>query len=90
MTAKPVNVAKVAEDIHLVIFEESDTTRDIFDKFYEIMRKHGLKRCVEEGGKVYFDNPMWQMSWGFFLTRIYDHFDAVGTLLSAPEDLMTP
>jgi hypothetical protein len=92
---KQINISKVAEDIIKIKFKRSDTLSSCLKKFYDVMRKHGIKQgtptCNDEGEEVgrIVANFEWTMCYALFVKHITDFFtweDIFSTKI--PEDLL--
>ena len=83
---------EVAKDIIEINIEDSDTVKDLLDKFYDVMRKHGIKKgtqSVNDEGEevgVLMNNYEWTMAWELFLVRVHDFFN-FKTMLEVPKDV---
>lgn len=84
---------EVASDIISIKFKNSDTLSICMKKFYDVMRKHGIK----EGDPAYNDdgkdvgrtmfNPDWIMCLTLFQDNLKSHIMWSGLLGKTPKDL---
>jgi hypothetical protein len=74
----PADISKVAEDIIRMKIKRTDTLNICAKKFFDIMRKHGIKQgtpsCNDKGEEVGIicDNFEWTMCKQLFLNRLSD------------------
>lgn len=88
---KTNSLAKVAEEISLIFIDQNMSIKDIHSKFYELMRKHGIKQNKKENRDSpvawALTNPAWDMCYVYFLSIINEYFRAKEMFLEIPEDL---
>ena len=80
MKPKPNEVLRaVAEDIIKTKFISDDQKKEIANKFYKIMRKHGIKHGtkVKDGG-ITCANFEWTLCQQLFQDRVRQEFDLLG------------
>lgn len=71
---KKINLVKVAKDIIIKLeFDDKDTLKDCYDKFFEIMKKHNIKKGTETEHGILGDNYEWTMCATLFEERLKDH-----------------
>jgi len=86
---------QIAEEIITLQISSKDSLKDIFDKFFSIMRKYGIKKGLqqynddgEETG-ILFDNFEWTLYKQLLFSTLESHIN-MQTLfgeLKPPEDL---
>lgn len=74
-TLTTINISAVAEDIINLKFKPDDTMQSCFDRFYAIMRKHGVKKGtpIRQGKKIIgtqVDNFAWTMCRNLFQDQV--------------------
>lgn len=79
---------RVAEDIICLKIEDKETVQQILEKFYSIMREHGIKQGTKtKGGGVLMNNFEWTMCKELFLRIVYDKLNMRELLSDVPKDL---
>lgn len=84
---------EIAEEIITFKFSKKDTLSKCLNKFYDIMRKHGIKHGTPEyddKGKVIgrqIANYEWSMCIELFMTRLCDFFYFEHVFGKVPKDL---
>jgi cell shape-determining protein MreC len=77
---KVINMIDVSKDILSLKFKRSDTFNSYLKKFYEIMRKHGIKQgkptCNDKGEEIghIVANYEWTAAYTLFLDQINKFF----------------
>jgi len=79
----------LSSDIQQITMHENDTMRDVYRKFFDIMRKHGVKQEVRkiENTDVIVPSSDWDMAVTYFGEQIKDQFFAQFNQTNIPEDL---
>ena len=80
------DLRNVAEDIIKCDITHSDSLEDIMNKFYDIMRKHGVKKGTRKGSGVSMNNYEWTICKELLFSRIYSILE-VGDVMYVPDDL---
>ena len=63
MKGKNASLAKVFLDIQEIKIKKSDSFNTMRRKFYDVMRKHGIKQGTRnKDGQLMVNNPEWQAS----------------------------
>lgn len=77
----------VAGDIIGIKFEDSDTLQDCMNKFYDIMRKHGIKEGTPSKNGRTVARYEWTMCFELFKEMLKSYFTVRTLLNDTPEDL---
>lgn len=71
MKGKNASLAKVFSDIQDIKIKKSDSFNTMRRKFYDVMRKHGIKQGTKnKHGQLMVNNPEWQASEFLFEEQI--------------------
>lgn len=88
MKKKNFNLEKVGCDLVNIKFKEADTLKQVMEKFYLVMRKHGIKRGTKsKSGGIIQDNYEWTFSKALFQERVIDYFQMANIFDKLPKDL---
>lgn len=93
-TLPNLDMRKVSKEIIEMKFKNTDTLGQCRNKFYEIMRKNGIKKGTQtfnpDGtkGGITQNNFEWTMCEKLFEDRIISYFLWSGLLTATPKDLM--
>ena len=94
MPKRPSAVQRLAQDLLHLKFEETDTLKACEDKFYALVRKHGIKQGTpsynERGEQVgrACNNFEWSMCRMMFIKMLGEFFTFREFLSEVPEDLL--
>lgn len=80
-------ISKISLDIDLIGFEQIDTLEQIIEKFYNIMRKHGIKKYTLTSEENLVENSEWLMCYSYFLNKLINRFEMLDYFATLPEDL---
>lgn len=83
---KAKHLEEVSKEIIRLKIKNSMTLNQIINKFYRIMRKHGIKKGTKDGNGVKMSNFEWTLCWNLFEKQIESHF-MFDNLLRCPKDL---
>jgi hypothetical protein len=83
---------EVAQDIIKSEFFQDEDLEKVFQKFYEIMRKHGIKAGtpvkLESGANAIVKNTYeWSMAQTLFLSQLNQEIQMFSILGGVPEDI---
>lgn len=88
---RKIDMSKVSKDIIDIKFKPSDTLQVAMNKFYFIMRRHGIKEGTSDGkGGRIVCNYEWTMCMVLFIDRI-EQFIRMASLfgkMGTPKDLL--
>ena len=86
-----MEMRQIARDIIKIKISEDKTLKQLFEMFYDVMRKHGIYEgemsC--DGAGVLKANPEWTICKCLFFSQIsqYIEFESCFGSLEAPEDV---
>lgn len=80
------NYKEIAEDIINSKLPEQ-TLKDVYNVFFELMRKHGIKQGTVEGNGVICDNYEWTLFKTLFLKEFESQFEMGLFFDGVPKDL---
>lgn len=88
---KPVDMKLVAQDIITIQIKRGESLSNIMNKFYAVMRKHGIKQGIKvmEGKKHVSTtkcNFEWTMSYELFKSTVINNFFVWENLLKCPKE----
>jgi hypothetical protein len=72
MKVKRTNTFKVAKEIINIKFDSKMTINQCMKKFFDIMRKYGIKQGTEVGNSIIQDNFDWTMCYTLFIRCLRD------------------
>ena len=78
---------RVAEDIIMMEFKNSDTVGALKRMFYSVVRKHGIRQGDRTGNARVISNFEWTMAKQLFVSRVTDHLNRIGIFEDIPKDL---
>lgn len=80
---------EIAKDLIQMPIDNNDTLFVLWDKFYSIMRKHGLRKGTKnESGGISYNNYEWSACEILFLESIRSHFVITSIMSNViPNDL---
>jgi len=81
-------IAEVSKDIIEMKFKDDDTLSDVHRRFYDIMRKHGIKYGAKSGNGVIGANFEWTMCYTLFVDQICHHFEWENMMGNIPDDIL--
>lgn len=83
-------IGVIYNEVNSIDIKPTDTHKSSLDKFYKIMRKHGIKQGTwsEDGVGRILSNPEWVMFYDIFKSIIDKHYIFATLLKSPPKDLM--
>jgi hypothetical protein len=86
---KIMDIKEISKEIIQIKFEGSDTLDDCMNKFYDVMRKHGIKQNTpsENGVGVIGSNFEWTMCKVLFIDMVVQHFTLKDFFNGVPKDL---
>ena len=88
MNKKIFNLENVSRDLINLEFKETDTLKSVMNKFYSVMRKHGIKRGTKtKSGGITQDNYEWTICKSLFHNRVVDYFMMANIFDKSPKDL---
>lgn len=88
------DIRDVAKDIIEIKFSKTDTLNDCLNKFYDVMRKHGIKQGIpsfnDEGKEVgrICDRYEWTMCEQLFRTQVESFFLLEMLFGNVPDELL--
>jgi hypothetical protein len=84
------DMSAVAKEIIFMKVNDNDTIADLRNRFFDIMRKHGIKDGTKrEDGSIIGANFEWTMCESLFFQTIHDQLRLELMLVcSTPEELM--
>lgn len=84
---KAKNLEEISKEIIQLKFKKSMTLSQVMNKFYSIMRKHGVKKGTKSSnGAVRMSNFEWSICWCLFQKQIESYF-VFDEMLNFPKDL---
>lgn len=82
-------MGEIYRDIHAIQFDISDTFGSLMEKFYAIMRNHGICQGTwSEGGGRTISNPEWCMCSQVFRHHIDQKWNWTFLMSTPPSDLL--
>lgn len=83
------NLGNIYKDILNIEVKVTDSFKSLLDKFYDVMRKWGIKQGIwnEFGGRS-INNPEWSMCWEVFKSHKILAFDLWLSMNQPPKDLL--
>lgn len=72
---KKINMSKVSKDIIELKFDDDDTIKDCYEKFFKLMIKHNIKQGTETEHGILRDNYEWTACVLIFKDRLLSHID---------------
>ncbi len=83
------NLAEIYYEVYNIPLNESDSFKDVFDKFHNVMKKWGVKQGVKnENGNIIINSPQWNACWLIYKAKI-DFFYAYCNLNYFDENEVT-
>lgn len=83
------NLQKIYEDILAIKISEKDNFKSCMNKFYDVMRKWGIKQGEwTENGSRLINNAEWNMCFQIFKNHKILQFDIWLSLSTPPKDLL--
>lgn len=88
------DIREVAKDIIGLKFEKTDTLKICMNKFFDVMKKHGIKQGTpsfnDEGKEVgtTCDNFEWTICKQMFMERVQDFFEIEMLFGNIPKELL--
>ena len=76
----------VGKDIIAIKAENDKTIGELWDEFFAVMRKYGIKQCTKEGNGMLGDNYEWTMCVDLFISSISNTIH-LENWFNIPEDL---
>lgn len=87
MTITNVEMQNALKEVIDLKFQDTDTLADCMNKFYDIMRKYGIKKCVQTENGLLGDTTEWSSCRLIFLDSIVCHFNMSNIIAEVPKDL---
>jgi len=89
-TDKATHIGNVYNDIQAIEFDINDSFKMLMDKFYVVMRKHGICQGTwnESGTGRCVSNPEWVMSYQAFKSHIESRWMWASLMTEPPKDLL--
>jgi hypothetical protein len=79
---------KIYMDILSIKIDSKDSFESMINKFYEVMRKHGIKHGTKtESGSICVVNAAWNMCWAVYISHKMTALDIWMLLSDVPNDL---
>lgn len=86
---KSLDLGKVYQDIMSINITGNDSFKSSLDKFYEVMRKHGICQGEwTENGSRRVCNPEWTLCYSAYKQHKILAFDIFECLNTPPDDLL--
>lgn len=83
-------IGLIYNEVNSIEIKPTDTHESSLNKFYKIMRKHGIKHGTwsEDGIGVISANPEWVMLYDVFKNKIDTYYIFANLLQNPPKDLL--
>ena len=83
------DIAAVYKDVNSIKVNINDSFKDLLEKFYKVMRKHGIKQGTwTENGSRLSSNGEWCMCYQVFRVRVDSEWMWFTLLNEPPKDLL--
>lgn len=83
-------IGLIYNEVNSIEIKPTDTHESSLNKFYKIMRKHGIKHGTwsEDGIGIISANPEWVMLYDVFKNKIDTYYIFANLLKNPPKDLL--
>lgn len=65
-----MNLGELYKEVYNIPLNETDTFKEVFDKFHIVMKKWGIKQGVNENGHIVLNSAQWNACWLIYKTKI--------------------
>lgn len=84
---KTVALSAVAKDVIAIRVDSGDKLCDLVEKFYGVMRKHGIKQGDPCGNATRMNTWEWTGAWSLFLRKLLGELEMIYMFNETPRDL---